>query len=375
MRAVIYKTQTLAMFICRIVFFRLHESPRYLVHAGRPREALESLQMIAQYNNIDLSLRLKDVEDTAVEGDDGVERGALLSEEPERIRNDFSQDNEPNATTASNEESRNEEQAGPHKDYRATSESPPRSPFRSANGDSKPRTSDEYVVPPARPRPHPSRRPLPTARNSRATLLSYRSSIHANGSLVERYIRAPLAAWSERVAMVLSPEWARTTLLVWAAWSSMSLGKKTELLARIVTDLNGTAYTMFNVYLPKLLETGGSNPTDPSFQERAARPLTDSLWDVVIFTLGGCPGAVIGAYMVESRLGRRMSLAGSTFATAVFCFAFANVESALAVRISTVGVSLCATAMYAVLYGWTPEIFDTKVRGTACGIASALSRM
>jgi hypothetical protein len=50
--------------------------------------------------------------------------------------------------------------------------------------------------------------------------------------------------------------------------------------------------------------------------------------------------------------------------------------------------------MWAVLYGWTPEIFGTKskfrdpylpgrvvdilynlVRGTACGIASALSRM
>lgn len=52
-------------------------------------------------------------------------------------------------------------------------------------------------------------------------------------------------------------------------------------------------------------------------------------------------------------------------------------------------------AMWAVLYGyvlptivnyamlndgrnvdrWTPEIFSTKVRGTACGTASALSRM
>jgi len=31
--------------------------------------------------------------------------------------------------------------------------------------------------------------------------------------------------------------------------------------------------------------------------------------------------------------------------------------------------------MWAVLYGWTPEIFGTKVRGTACGIASALSRI
>ncbi|EEB94899.1 hypothetical protein MPER_06213, partial [Moniliophthora perniciosa FA553] len=32
-------------------------------------------------------------------------------------------------------------------------------------------------------------------------------------------------------------------------------------------------------------------------------------------------------------------------------------------------------AMYAVLYGWTPDIFGTEVRGTACGIASALSRV
>ena len=31
--------------------------------------------------------------------------------------------------------------------------------------------------------------------------------------------------------------------------------------------------------------------------------------------------------------------------------------------------------MWAVLYGWTPEIFDTEVRGTACGTASALSRI
>jgi len=27
------------------------------------------------------------------------------------------------------------------------------------------------------------------------------------------------------------------------------------------------------------------------------------------------------------------------------------------------------------LYGWTPEIFSTNVRGSACGIASALSRI
>jgi hypothetical protein len=47
--------------------------------------------------------------------------------------------------------------------------------------------------------------------------------------------------------------------------------------------------------------------------------------------------------MVESPLGRRWSLAGSTFVTAIFCIAFALVEGPFAVRASTVGISLSAT--------------------------------
>lgn len=130
------------------------------------------------------------------------------------------------------------------------------------------------------------------------------------------------------------------------------------------------AYTMFNVFLPKLLETGTADVA-----EVTPKTLEASLWDVVIFTVGGCPGAILGAWLIESNLGRRWSLAGSTFFTAIFCVVFALVKAEWAVRASTVGISLSATAMWAVLYGWTPEIFGTKVRGTACGIASALSRI
>ena len=49
-----------------------------------------------------------------------------------------------------------------------------------------------------------------------------------------------------------------------------------------------TAYTMFNVYLPKLLE-GRGNGSDSS----APKSLSDSLWDVVIYSIGGCPGAIV----------------------------------------------------------------------------------
>lgn len=46
---------------------------------------------------------------------------------------------------------------------------------------------------------------------------------------------------------------------------------------------------------------------------------------------------------MESSLGRRWSLAGSTFITAFFCMVFVRVDGPLALKASTVGISLSAT--------------------------------
>ncbi|KAF8907387.1 major facilitator superfamily domain-containing protein [Mucidula mucida] len=302
---------TLGMFLARMVFFRLHESPRFLVHAGRHQEAVEALQLISSFNGAPLTLDLDDVEDVPA---------------PPTIR------------TSGDGEDRI--------DYSATGESPPQSHAFSTpilEQDSLPKEDED--LPPARPRP---RSRTSSQRSQRRASSAYEKKLY---SVLPRFIRRPLWAWWERILMVLTPEWRRTTLLVWASWCAMSL-----------------AYTMFNVFLPKLLESGSGSGTEP-------KSLEASLWDVVIFTIGGCPGAILGAYLVESPLGRRWSLAGSTFVTAFFCIVFAMVQESWAVRASTVGISLSATAMWAVLYGWTPEIFGTKVRGTACGFASALSRI
>jgi hypothetical protein len=47
---------------------------------------------------------------------------------------------------------------------------------------------------------------------------------------------------------------------------------------------------MFNVFLPKLLET---RPGPTPIGEESPKALKESLWDVVIFTIGGCPGAIV----------------------------------------------------------------------------------
>ncbi|KAF8953239.1 major facilitator superfamily domain-containing protein [Flammula alnicola] len=382
---------TLSMFIARMVFFRLHESPRYLVHAGRPHDAVKSLQMISRFNGSDLSIELEDVRDhhhpddtadalnvksggaagagaaqdvrtransTTVFDASVIEDGPVSPPQAPALQRGASLEGGLSASAGANGRG---SRSGLVTAYSSTGETPILDNHASAP-----------LLPPAEVPTSKDLQSLPTmlhqeeedvdvdveARATRRRRSSSAGSRRSAASVYERkvyralprWIRRPLGAWWGRVMMVLSPEWLRTTVLVWSAWCAMSLG-----------------YTMFNVFLPKLLETRMGTGVPQTLEE--------SLWDVAIFTIGGCPGALLGAYLIESRLGRRWSLAGSTFVTAFFCVVFVLVTSTWAVRLSTIGISLSATAMWAVLYGWTPEIFGTKVRGTACGIASALSRI
>ncbi|GAA5822118.1 hypothetical protein JCM10212_005919 [Sporobolomyces blumeae] len=157
-----------------------------------------------------------------------------------------------------------------------------------------------------------------------------------------------------RVETLTNARWKKVTGLVWAIWTLASAG-----------------YTIFNVFLPKFLEqklgqsagrTTSSNPDE-------------SLRDYVLYTLSGLPGSLLGAYLVETSFGRARTLCYSTVATAVATCVFVFVQGPTGIVASSMVVSLAATLMYAVIYSLTPEIFPTALRGTASGIASALSRL
>ncbi|KAI9300744.1 major facilitator superfamily domain-containing protein [Cunninghamella echinulata] len=148
-----------------------------------------------------------------------------------------------------------------------------------------------------------------------------------------------------------SPKWRKTILLIWGIWMFTSM-----------------AYTMFNVFLPKYLETLG-------FEGESTPSRKDVYWDYMIYSMAGVPGSVMASYLIETRLGRKGTMAASSFGSAIALFLFSIIKSRVTMLISSSSVSFLATLLYAVIYGYTPEVFDTVVRGTAVGTASGLGRV
>lgn len=346
---------TILMFVGRFILFSLEESPRYLVNTGRPAEAVHALQHIAEYNGKTMQIGLEDVQDNpepifSAETDELELPGSPKT--PIRAPSSIPLPIEPKDGSPPSYDSTSR-QGSPLTADRYTSRTPTEERayddlWNSANLD----TAARYAFPPSpvlTMRSHHSRRPS-SAHLRRRSSMSVKYSEPTWKDQIVEWVSVPVSAWWEKTSALFTDEYRRSTLLVWAAWMLMSL-----------------AYTMFNVYLPKLLESRLGH-TETGGRKRA-------LWDVVIFTLGGCPGAILGAWMIDTRLGRKRSLAVATFLTAVFCVGFCQVTTQVGVSLVSIFISLAATTMWAILYGITPDIFPPNIRGTACGTASALSRI
>lgn len=305
------------MFLARMVFFRLHESPRYLVHAGRHQEALESLQLISRFNGSELPLELEDVDDRLPSISE-AHAPCTADERVPILPTSSSQDTRTNGETlidaGADSGSVSSDQSGtkvyqsmdgathdaldghsfitPVADVPARGQSLARGDYsvHSASASASLDDSDsetKNLFPTPEPRPQ-TRQRSPHARRASVVSIEMKQRV---GSVLPRWVRRPLLAWLDRVGMVLSPEWFRVTILVWGVWFFMSLGNVvSSSCVPPVAHWGVLAYTMFNVYLPKLLETGSSDET-------STKSLEDSLWDVLIFTLGGCPGAIVCCFI------------------------------------------------------------------------------
>lgn len=240
------------MFLARMVFFRLYESPRFLVHAGRPQEALESLQMISKFNGSDILLAIEDVDDQRPQlnsfiqtnGNEQVDEAFTpflrhkASEEPEPEPepvesahvNEVELPNQAGETVfdsgVAHYSSTGESSTalGAHVFATPTIEFNAPASLTLATSDSSanaPAPVDHVEVePPPHLRPQISRRRM-SRRLSRRTSSMYEKKICGT---LPRWLRRPVWAWWDRVMLVLTPKWLRTTILVWAVWWAISLG-------------------------------------------------------------------------------------------------------------------------------------------------------
>lgn len=155
--------------------------------------------------------------------------------------------------------------------------------------------------------------------------------------------------WGGRCGLLFALPQRHTTLTIWCLWGLLSF-----------------AFTIFNAFFPLYLQRKGSFQASTSF----VQTLRSLIW----YALSSVPGSVIGAALVKTAWGHLYALPLTLGLTAAALGFFALAQASFTVVCAGMLVSFCATTAYAILYGLTPALFPTLVRGTACAAASALGR-
>lgn len=144
---------------------------------------------------------------------------------------------------------------------------------------------------------------------------------------------------------------AFSTVLIMAVWAFIGLG-----------------YPLYNAFLPYLQFLRGVQYGDGSTYITYRNSL--------IIAVLGVPGALLGGLLVEiPRFGRKGALAFSTALTGVFLYASTTAATSNALLGWNCAYSFFSNIMYAVLYGYTPEIFPTKDRGTGNALTATANRV
>ncbi|KAJ3111643.1 hypothetical protein HDU96_005502 [Phlyctochytrium bullatum] len=157
---------------------------------------------------------------------------------------------------------------------------------------------------------------------------------------LERFWRLQLVPLFERKRV-----W--TTMVVWGIWMAVAL-----------------AYVMFYAFLPEFIK-GSEDPLSTNETYR----------NYFLQALSGVPGSVLGYYLVDTRFGRKGTMAASGLGVGAFIFCFTTTKNSNIQLAFNCVASFLANLLYGVIYAFTPEAFDTAHRGTAVGCASALNRI
>ncbi|KAF9086584.1 hypothetical protein BGX23_008776 [Mortierella sp. AD031] len=312
---------TLSMVVGRVLLFRLEESPKYLLNNNRNQEAAVVLCRIYKINH-------RETQSEAF--DENIETLTLKFNRPVTVADGFSSDESSSGSSASESDGMSDidNLRGSRRRTESSNGQRIRRQPRAANG----------AINHHRPSGDPNG----------PSFLSQNKSWVAFQRFRRRW-RYKIEKAIERLQPLFVPEFRLSTILIWIIWALVAF-----------------AYTAFNVFYPKFLQEHGQGGHEP---------LQLVYMDILIYAAAGVPGSVLATVMVEGRLGRRYTMAVSTFGTAMATILFAVLSSRAAMTTFSAILSLLSTLNYAVLYSYTPEVFPSDIRGTACGVAAAMSRL
>eukprot|EP01117_Protostelium_nocturnum_P018776 TRINITY_DN7921_c0_g1_i1.p1 TRINITY_DN7921_c0_g1~~TRINITY_DN7921_c0_g1_i1.p1 ORF type:complete len:497 (-),score=122.81 TRINITY_DN7921_c0_g1_i1:155-1645(-) len=145
-----------------------------------------------------------------------------------------------------------------------------------------------------------------------------------------------------------------TTTLIWLFWFFSNVG-----------------FTGFNIFLPRLLN------------KKFGEGLKQSFLYTLIGNTASIPGTLIGAYLVDTKLGRKWTMVLSAILSAILIFLLNYIDlldSVLnysdAIFITCVcGISFTSQIMYGAYYTYTPEVFPSHCRATGMGTASLFGKV
>jgi MFS family permease len=152
-----------------------------------------------------------------------------------------------------------------------------------------------------------------------------------------------------------------------ALFATKKLAYSTSLIM-LVWAFIGLGYPLYNAFIPYIQATKGAEFGDGSTYLTYRNSL--------IIAVLGVPGALLGGALVEvPKFGRKGTLAVATVLTGVFLYASTTALTSAALLGWQCAFNFFSNIMYAVLYGYTPEVFATKDRGTGNALAATANRV
>ncbi|CAA0821205.1 Organic cation/carnitine transporter 7 [Striga hermonthica] len=157
------------------------------------------------------------------------------------------------------------------------------------------------------------------------------------------------------LAVLLSPELIRSTLLLWMVFFGNAFAYYGLVL--LTTELNSNHGTC----------THKESPSGNVHQEVSYK-------DVFITSFAEFPGLILSAATVD-KLGRKKSMAGMFFLCFIILLPLTfNQPQSLTTGL-LFGARICITGTFTIVYIYAPEIYPTSVRTTGVGVASSVGRI